>query len=233
MARRNPGLEMLGQIVLVVVGGVALLIFMAGVWLVDTVGPQGAAAVAVLLMGGVSCFAIKKGLPLYRDLKRGPVYEPPNVPHDEFGPVFSDPQQSKGFYLSIMRDFPILSCRLRAQEVIRQYLYHALNSKDANLASSSMIAAENGLADLRGRYEIEALEWEPMARRLGAARKEYSTVRYINAAKGHLQRGAKLKTERGRGKHVAKALEVIEEGLSDPQADGARLAAFLDTLRDM
>jgi len=165
-----------------------------------------------------------------------PARSAPNIisdlPHDEFGPLFDLPQTSGAYFHELMKTDPDKSMRLRKQQILRESLQIALNSKKRDTADSRMDTARDIFEKLQEEHSIPKAEWEPIRERFLRDQREFFTVKYINQAKGLLEHSSKLKTEKNRKKYVDMAKAIIDEGLSDPSSDKDRLTAFLNNLSD-
>ena len=154
-----------------------------------------------------------------------------DLPHDEFGPLFDPPQSAGAYFHQLMKIDPDKSMRLRQQEILRESLEIGLSSKKRDTAESRMESATKIFQKLKAEYSIPDSEWNRIEKRFLSDQKEFSTVKYINSAKGLLEYGGKLKTEKSRKKYKEMAKGIIEEGLSDPNSDNERLNDFLNNIQ--
>jgi len=151
----------------------------------------------------------------------------PNVPSDEFGPLFNTSQQASAYYAKLMKSNPTKANRLRRQQILRESLKLATTSKKPETAESRMELAQQHFLALKTKFRIPKDEREGIDKRYHEAVLEYDTVRFLNEAHAYLKKTQKLKTEKSKRKYINLARQTIEKGLGNPNSDKERLRNFL------
>jgi len=207
------------------------VIFAGIVWIAGKIGWGWLLAIILLGVIGWAAMTFTKD----KSPSASPDHSPDDLPdmrHDEFGPQFDSPQQASTYYGQLMRTDPDKFMRLRTQQILRESLQIALTSKKRDTAESRMETAKEKFEELQKEHSIPRSEWNKIQERFLKDRKVFSTVKYINQARGLLGHGSKLKTEKSRKKYLDMAKDVIDEGLRDPSSDKDRLTTFLKDIGD-
>jgi len=208
-----------------------LIVFCGIIWVLGKIGWGWILALVIIGVLGWVAITFKKDKS--QSISTGkPSGLLPDLPHDEFGPLFDSPQQASTYYHRLMRSIPEESMRLRTQQILRESLQIALSSKKRDTAENSMKAAKAKLEELQNEHSVPKFEWHEIQERFLRDQREFSTVKFINQARGLIEHGSKLKTEKSRKKYLDMAKAVINEGLNDPSSDEERLTAFLKDRED-
>jgi hypothetical protein len=209
-----------------------LILFVALIWLLGKIGWGLVLGIVSLLVAGWVFVTFAKKDRVKKESQAESAIDISGMPHDEFGPIFDPPQIASSFYGQLMKIDPDKSVRLRSQQIMRESLQIALSSKKPDMAEHHMAAAEKIFGELQTEHSVPPEEWEPIRERFLKEKNTYHTAKYINQAKGLLEHGGKLKTEKSKQKYKDMASGVIEEGLADSLADKKRLRDFADHLED-
>jgi hypothetical protein len=187
-----------------------------------TLDPRAAGVAGMLAFG----FGVVGTLALL-SLARAALQRLFGVPADEYGPYPDDRDAFERHRRKFRRVRRNLAERWTVQRQLREALRKALEAGELERAARWKSKAEEVWMECQARFRrIPRRERQALDARIARDVEEFATVKYINAAKKHLERVPELKTERGREQLRAKARALVEQGQADAAANGERLAAF-------
>lgn len=150
---------------------------------------------------------------------------------DAFGPIFARQEDAAAYFLYIAKSDFQLAERLRQQQIIRESLQIALNSKNPEVAEGRMNLAKEkyeALAEMR----IPKDERERIDTAYAEALLRYRTVRYLNEARGYVDKMRQVKTGTSKQKYASLARAVLAKGLDDKKANRNELISMLKEVKN-
>jgi hypothetical protein len=123
---------------------------------------------------------------------------------------------------------------LRSVQILRDGIYHALNSKNAETAKSRYDDIERFWLSISVKRHVlgeEALS--TLSAIVLDAEKKFHTAFYINQAAGLEEKASKLKTNKARVKYLQQAVNVLQDGLSDGRGDFVAINAKLLLIEEL
>jgi hypothetical protein len=112
----------------------------------------------------------------------------------------------------------------RDVQLLRDGIYHALNSKNLETAESRHKGWQDAWNRINGQASLVSREtFAEITHRVEDAESQYATALYINIAKGLEEKALKLKTDKSRHKHIQEAINALEDGMKVAGADMAAL----------
>jgi hypothetical protein len=186
------------------------------VWLHEKVGWGGMIGLGSLVLSGIVYGNIRAARRNSEEFNRLVLYALHNR-------LQSDEAKRMNFSLA-KTDFP-RSALIRRLQVLRDSIEIALASKKRDTAESRMAEVRSSYEEIR-KDHVRLIAPETLAeidRVVGECEKEFSTIFYANIAGAHIDKAGKLKTDKSKAKYSALAMEVIIEGLENPDSEKSRL----------
>ncbi len=151
---------------------------------------------------------------------------------DAFGPVFDSHEDAARYFLHITKsNFPLAE-RLRQQQIIRESLQIALTSKNPEVAESRMNLAKEKYESLE-KMRMPKDERERLDTAYAESLLRYRTIRYLNEARGHIDKMLQVKMEKSKQKYASLARAVLAKGLDDPKANRKELISMLKEIKNL
>lgn len=186
------------------------------VWLHEKVGWGGMIGLGSLVLSGIVYGSIRAARKNSEEFNRLVLY----VLHNR---LQSDEAKRMNFSLA-KTDFP-RSALIRRLQILRDSIEIALASKKRDTAESRMAEVRSYYEEIR-KDHVRLIAPETLAeidRVVGECEKEFSTIFYANIAGAYIDKAEKLKTDKSKAKYSALAMEVIIEGLENPDSEKSRL----------
>jgi hypothetical protein len=141
----------------------------------------------------------------------------------------SSPDKAKADIFPLMRSHPQKAQLLRNFQIIRDSIDISLSSKKRDIAESRMGSVRKLWLEVEDTYSYLLSEYveKSASTIVNEALFRYQTVFYVNQAQAFIDKISVLKTDKAKAKYREMALQVIQEGLANPESNKADLEALL------
>jgi hypothetical protein len=152
---------------------------------------------------------------------------PLSLSEDEYGPVFNSFEQLQQYTGYLMRADPYKAIYMNDLRILRESVELALKSKNADTADSRIKVAAEAYSRIKSNPHFPSDKLSALTQRYKTDIQQFPTQRYLNVARGYLDKADNVKTEKAKIKYREQAQAVLNEGLLAPDTVKEKIQSIL------